>query len=175
MLQTILRSRVSTVGAQQLRFASVAAVKSATSSNTPLSAAYLGNIESRWEKMSEAERDEMTNALSERQKADWRTLTPLEKQASWYISYGSWGPRQPIHPKGEAGKIFFGVVLGVLAAAGVFTAIKLVLPGKPKTMSREWQTAANERLEKYNAEPFTGHDQRQSPYRGVFPTEDDDE
>lgn len=174
MLRSIANPR--TLGAARfVRQASAAATKPAAVSSTPLSVPTLRKLDTRWELMTEGERDELVSALTERQKADWKTLTPLEKQAAWYISYGEWGPRRPIHPKGEVARIVFGTLLGVAIAGGVFTLIRMSLPDKPKTMSREWETAADERLAAKNAEPFTGHSQIQSPYRGVHPTDDDDE
>lgn len=128
--------------------------------------------------MAEDDKDEIMNMLVERQKADWRELTPLEKKAAWYISYGEWGPRRPVHAKGDTQRIFIGTMIGVAAAFGAFALIRAFMPEKNKSMSKEWQQATNEQLEEINAEPFTGFNQIQSPLRGISADaedEDDDE
>lgn len=175
MLRSILRPNHIRL-ATSARLASTATAKPITniSPDTPLSVPSLRKLNTRWNTMTEVEKNELISALSERQKADWKTLTPLEKQAAWYISYGEWGPRTPIHPKGTVQKIVLGVLTGIAVSGLVFLSIRAVLPEKPKTMSQEWQQASNEELEKINAEPFSGYDQIQSPIRGVHPSEDDE-
>lgn len=143
----------------------------------PISNPTLRGLETRWEAMTEVEREDVVSQLAERQRADWKELTPLEKRAAWYVSYGEWGPRSPVHPKGSGRQIFVGILAGVAAAAALFLAVKAVTPPLPKTMSSEWQTASNEILAAHNAEPFQGHDQIQSPSTGISAEdlEDDDE
>lgn len=149
------------------RFASTHAISNPT----------LRQIPTRWESMPEDEREEIISLLAERQKGPWSELTPLEKQAAWYISYGTWGPRRPVLAKGSASIIVKGVLIGVAAAFGIFGLFRLVAPPLPKTMSEEWQTATNEQLDEINAEPFSGHDQVQSPPTGISAAdlEDDDD
>ncbi|CDO57337.1 similar to Saccharomyces cerevisiae YNL052W COX5A Subunit Va of cytochrome c oxidase, which is the terminal member of the mitochondrial inner membrane electron transport chain [Geotrichum candidum] len=121
------------------------------------------NLESRWEKMTSEEQEDIISQLAERQKGPWNELTPNEKRAAWYISYGSWGPRKPIHPEGEGKKIAFGIV-GIVAAAGiVFSTIRYFSEGLGITMNREWQEASDEILKENNANPFRGYSQVQSP------------
>jgi len=171
MLRTLLKSRSS---AAYVRMASTA-TPAASTATTPISTPTLRKLENRWEKMPEDDKNEIITALAERQKADWHELTPLEKKASWYISYGEWGPRRPIHAKGDGQRIFVGTLLGVLAAATLFFGGRSILPDQPKTMSAEWQQAATEELESINAEPFKGPNQVQSPNRGVSPADADDD
>ncbi|ANB13906.1 cytochrome c oxidase subunit Va [Sugiyamaella lignohabitans] len=132
----------------------------------------LVNLESRWEAMSEEERSDIVAQLAERQKGSWAELTVAEKRAAWYISYGAWGPRKPIHAPGDAGRIVKGIAAVILGAATLFTTIRLLSPSLPHTMNKEWQEAANEKLAEKNANPFTGYNQVQSPSKG--PSDDDE-
>lgn len=59
------------------------------------------DINKRWETMPNTEQEELVAKLTERQKLPWKELTQNEKQAAWYISYGEWGPRRPVHAKGD--------------------------------------------------------------------------
>lgn len=121
------------------------------------------NLESRWEKMTVEEQEDIISQLTERQKGPWNELTTNEKRAAWYISYGSWGPRKPIHPEGESTKIYLGVA-GVVGVAGiVFSLCRYFSEGLGPTMNREWQEAADEILKENNANPFRGYSQVQSP------------
>lgn len=125
--------------------------------------------------MTEVERDDVIGQLAERQKADWNELTPLEKQAAWYVSYGEWGPRRPIHPPGSSAYIFKGILLGILISGGLFFGSRLLTPPLPKTMAREWQAKSNEILADVNAEPFSGYNQIQSPPTGISEAEVEEE
>lgn len=151
MLRAIRPARQNLVKATQVRHASV------------ISTPTIINLESRWEKMTSEEQEDIISQLVERQKGSWKELTLQEKRAVWYISYGSWGPRKPIHPEGEAGKIFLGIA-GVVATAGlVFSLARYFSEGLGITMNREWQEAAEEILKENNANPFRGYNQVQSP------------
>jgi cytochrome c oxidase subunit 4 len=125
----------------------------------------LMNLENRWEKMSSEERNDIIEQLAERQKGSWKDLTVAEKRAAWYISYGAWGPRRPVHPEGSAKKIVFGIGAVVASALVLFGIFRAVTPPLPKTMSKEWQEKSNEILAENNANPFSGYNQIQSPSR----------
>ena len=120
------------------------------------------NLESRWEKMTVEEQEDIISQLAERQKGPWNELTPNEKRAAWYISYGSWGPRKPIHPEGETFKIALGIAGVVAAGAAVFTICRSLSEGLGITMNKEWQEAADEILKENKANPFRGYSQVQS-------------
>lgn len=121
------------------------------------------NLESRWEKMTSEEQEDIISQLAERQKGPWNELTLNEKRAAWYISYGTWGPRKPIHPEGEVTKIALGIV-GVLVGAGVvFGTARFLSEGLGITMNKEWQEASDEILKENLANPFRGYSQVQSP------------
>ena len=80
-----LNSRL--VGLNSIRLASTQAISNAT----------IMDINKRWETMPNTEQEELVAKLTERQKLPWKELTQNEKQAAWYISYGEWGPRRPVH------------------------------------------------------------------------------
>ncbi|KAF5096284.1 hypothetical protein D0Z03_001652 [Geotrichum reessii] len=124
------------------------------------------NLESRWEKMTSEEQEDIISQLAERQKGPWNELTLNEKRAAWYISYGSWGPRKVIHPEGEVQKIAFGV-FGILAAASaVFGIARYFSEGLGITMNKEWQEASDEILKEKLSNPFRGYSQVQSAPKG---------
>lgn len=151
MLRAIRPVRQALVKATQVRHASA------------ISTPTIINLESRWEAMTLEEQEDIISQLVERQKGPWTELTTQEKRAAWYISYGSWGPRKPIHPEGEGTKIMLGIAGVVIVAGTVFTAIRSVSEGLGPTMTREWQEAADEILKENNANPFRGYSQVQSP------------
>jgi cytochrome c oxidase subunit 4 len=169
----MLRSRTLNAVRTQIRpSVSSVAVRHAHALSKPT----LAHLDKRWEAMSEEERQDIIEQLAERQKGPWSELTEYEKKAAWFISYGAWGPRRPVHAPGDTRKILLGV-LGIMGAAGaLFATFRLAAPAPPRTLSKEWQEASNEILAENNANPFTGHNQIQSPSRGLpEPSEDDDE
>lgn len=119
------------------------------------------DLESRWEKMAVDEQEDIISQLAERQKGPWNELTPNEKRAAWYISYGTWGPRKPIHPKGELAEISKGVILVIVAAAGVFGFTRFISEPDGITLNKEWAQASNEILKEQKANPFRGYNQVQ--------------
>lgn len=127
----------------------------------------LMNLDQRWEAMGEEERSDIIGQLSERQKGDWKELTEAEKKATWYISYGAWGPRKPIHPEGEVKKITTGVAAIVIVAGALFALSRYMSEGLPRTMNREWQEATNEHLKEKNVNPFSGFNMVQSRSKGL--------
>ncbi|CEP22506.1 unnamed protein product [Cyberlindnera jadinii] len=131
-------------------------------STHPVSRAAISELESRWEELPAADQQEIVSQLAERQKLPWAELTEAEKKAAWYISYGAWGPRRPVHPKGESGKIAGGVFLGLFISLSIFFALRANAPAPPKTMNREWQEASDEYLKSKNANPWSNYSQVQS-------------
>jgi cytochrome c oxidase subunit 4 len=121
------------------------------------------NLESRWEKMTSEEQEDIISQLAERQKGSWNDLTLNEKRAAWYISYGSWGPRKPIHPEGEGKKIALGITGILVAATALFSTLRYFSEGLGITMNREWQEASDEILKEQLSNPFRGYSQVQSP------------
>lgn len=153
-VMTVARATVSSIGSRR-------AASHAISNPT------LMNLDQRWETMGEEERSDIIGQLSQRQLGDWKELTDAEKKAAWYISYGAWGPRKPIHPQGEVKKITTGVLAIIAVAGAIFATSRYLSEGLPHTMSREWQEATNERLKEKNVNPFSGFNMVQSRSKGL--------
>lgn len=148
MLRNITRvSRVTPV-----RFAQTAAISKASIMDLP----------SRWEGMPSAEQQDIVSKLAERQKLPWKELSETEKQAAWYISYGAWGPRRPVHAKGDVSYITKGVVLGLGVAIGLFAFVRQFSGDLPPSFNKEWQLKSDEYLKSKNANPWGGYSQVQS-------------
>lgn len=127
-----------------------------------LSNALIGDLNTRWDHLPAQDQENIVTKLSERQKLDWKQLTPSEKKAAWYVSYGEWGPRKPVHAKGDASKIFNGVIVGVAIALTMFLGIRSVSGGYPTTFNREWQEKSDEYLKSKKANPWSTYSQIQS-------------
>ena len=135
-----------------VRFAQSAAISKASIMDLP----------SRWESMPSTEQQNIVSKLAERQKLPWNQLTETEKQAAWYISYGEWGPRRPVHGKGDVAYITKGVILGLGISIGLFAFIRQFAGDYPKSMNKEWQLKSDEYLKSKNANPWGGYSQVQS-------------
>lgn len=163
---------------KSLRPSAVSRLATSTRAAHVISTPTLINIEKRWEFMPAEEREDIVHQLAERQKVNWTDLTLAEKQAAWYISYGPWGPRKPVHNPGDQTKIFVGIGIGLAASVGIF-ALCLALQPKDnvalRTQSLEWQEKSNEILKEVGANPFTTYNQIQSPSKGPLPEEDEDD
>ncbi|KAH3901294.1 probable Cytochrome c oxidase polypeptide 5A, mitochondrial [Saccharomycodes ludwigii] len=131
-------------------------------STSALSKASIVDLPSRWESMPSVEQQNIVAKLQERQKLPWNKLTPTEKQAAWYISYGSWGPRRPVYAKGDAGYIAKGVVVGLLVSLAIFAGLRQLAAPQSKTLNKEWQLKSDEYLKSKNANPWGGYSQVQS-------------
>lgn len=127
-----------------------------------LTKASIVDLPNRWEAMPAAEQHDIVSKLTDRQKLAWNELTDTEKQAAWYISYGEWGPRRPVHGKGDAAFIAKGVVVGILCSVGLFALLRAKAPDAPKTMNKDWQIKSDEYLKSKNANPWGGYSQVQS-------------
>lgn len=53
----------------------------------------LTNIPQRWESLPLPLKEEMQEYIDWQMKGAWQEMPLLEKQAAYYISYGTWGPR----------------------------------------------------------------------------------
>ncbi|VDB82753.1 unnamed protein product [Peniophora sp. CBMAI 1063] len=144
---------------------------SAAASSAPRAAIPLANLEAQWERMSNEEQVAVHEQLEELQKKNWKELSLAEKKAAYYVSFGPHGPRAPINPPGTTLKVALGVT-GLLAATGVvwFTTRSLA-PPPPKTMSKEWQEASNERAKEMRINPISGISSEEYKGKG-FVTED---
>lgn len=133
----------------------------AKASPAPLSPAYVGKLPQRWNAMPQADRAQIIADLKTRMALPWQDLTPAEKKAAYYISFGEWGPRKPLHGPGDAAKVFWGVTGGVVISAALYAIILSFATPDPVSMTREWQEASDEYLKSKNANPFTGYSQIQ--------------
>jgi len=133
------------------RMATAAATPSSSSSVIPLS-----NVEAQWEAMNKDDQLTVHRQLEEIQKKDWKTLSIDEKKAAYYVAFGPHGPRKPASPPGENLKILIWT-LGLIGVSGaIFGFTRTFAPPPPKTMTKEWQEAENERAKDLKLNPITG-------------------
>lgn len=157
MLRSTLRPVRQLVRLQSLRYASTVTA-APTSTATPA----IENLESRWESLSTADQTAVIEHLQTRQLGPWSELSAAEKKALWYVSYGAWGPRKPIHPEGESRKIALSVAGVLVLAGGIFAISRALSEGLGPTMTKEWQEKSDEILKANNSNPFRGYSQVQS-------------
>ncbi|CAG8503724.1 14997_t:CDS:2 [Dentiscutata heterogama] len=116
----------------------------------------IANIENQWKSLSETEKSNLIKKLEELQKQDWNKLSIDDKRAAYYVSFGPHGPREPLTGPGHTSKVFIGVG-GVLAASlGILLFTKKAVPEHPRTLTKEWQEATNEKMRRQKADPITG-------------------
>ncbi|KAF7301191.1 hypothetical protein MIND_00683700 [Mycena indigotica] len=113
----------------------------------------LSNIEAQWALLSPDEKSSVAEQLEVIQKRDWKLLSQDEKKAAYYVAFGPHGRRKPIHEKGDGFKIFLSVSAAVAVSGVLFYTIRSISPPLPKTMSKEWQEAMNERALEQKNEP----------------------
>ncbi|KAL5533193.1 hypothetical protein ACEPAF_4969 [Sanghuangporus sanghuang] len=116
----------------------------------------LSNVEAQWGKLSADEQLVVQQQIDELQKRDWKNLSMDEKRAAYYVAFGPHGPRTPVTPAGQPLKIFLAVVFGVSVAGTLSYAIRATAPPPPKTLTKEWQEAMNERAKEQQMNPISG-------------------
>jgi len=116
----------------------------------------LSNVEAQWEKLTSDEQLTIHQQLEELQKRDWKTLSLDEKKAAYYVAFGPHGPRADLHPPGSVPKLILFVIAGVCAGGALTLATRPFAGPDPKTMTKEWQEASNERARELNLDPITG-------------------
>jgi len=94
--------------------------------------------------------------LEQLQKKDWKELSIDEKKAAYYVAFGPHGPRTPASPPGTVYKVLLGTAAAVGVAASLFAAVRAAGSPEPKTMSKEWQEASNEKAKEQNMNPISG-------------------
>ncbi|KAK7203471.1 cytochrome c oxidase subunit IV-domain-containing protein [Myxozyma melibiosi] len=119
---------------------------------TPL----ISDLPARWESLPIKEQAALTVKIWKRQTLPWTELTLDEKRASFYISYGPWGPRKPMHGPYDTYKIIGGVILGLAASVVLFATARSFGGPAPRTLNRQWQEASDERYNTGLVEPFRG-------------------
>lgn len=150
-------SRIVGTTLQALRYQSAVSSAPRTLSN-----AYVGKLETRWLSLPKQDQTQLINDLKSRMELNWKDLLVEEKKAAYYISFGEWGPRKPLHAPGDAQFIVLVVSGSIVASMLIYLGITsyIAAPG-PSTMNREWQDASDEYLKSKNANPFTGYSQVQ--------------
>lgn len=126
-----------------------------------LSNAYVNKLDTRWESLPKQDQTALIDELKTRMELPWQELTPAEKKAAYYISFGEWGPRKPLYGPGDKNKVFWGTVAGLVAGISLFAGLRTLAPAPPVTLEREWQEKSDEYLKSKNANPFTGYSQIQ--------------
>ncbi|KAF5364657.1 hypothetical protein D9758_005531 [Tetrapyrgos nigripes] len=80
----------------------------------------------------------------------------LEIVLTYYVSFGPHGPRAPVSKPGDNFKIFLSTMALVGVSGILFYAIRAFSPEPPRTISKEWQEASNERALEQKMNPITG-------------------
>ncbi|KAI0086427.1 cytochrome c oxidase subunit IV-domain-containing protein [Irpex rosettiformis] len=120
------------------------------------SAIPLSNVEAQWERLSADEQLTVHQQLEEIQKKDWKTLSIDEKKAAYYVAFGPHGPRAPINPPGTTLKIAIWVTGFVGLGTALYVAARNLAQPPPKTISKEWEEASNERALEQKMDPISG-------------------
>ncbi|CAE6492283.1 unnamed protein product [Rhizoctonia solani] len=124
------------------------------------SAVPLANVEAQWESLSAEEQVEVHRELENLQKRDWKTLSIDEKKAAYFVAFGPHGPRTPTSPTGQGTKVIAGTLFVILAAGGAFGVVRafgVEYAGPvPRTITKEYEQAMNERAVAQKMNPITG-------------------
>ncbi|KAJ1307732.1 hypothetical protein OPQ81_001820 [Rhizoctonia solani] len=135
------------------------AVRAASTTASPIrssnSAVPLANVEAQWESLSSEEQLEVHRELEALQKRDWKTLSLDEKKAAYFVAFGPHGPRTPTAPAGQTMKVITGT-LAVIAVASAAYGIIRSFGTTPRTVTKEYQQAMNERALEQKMNPLTG-------------------
>ncbi|KAH9810977.1 cytochrome c oxidase subunit IV-domain-containing protein [Melampsora americana] len=151
-----LRQSIPSLSANGQTYATIAVPTDHSATGTSQSVPSISNIEAAWKEMTPQEQESIFHHLEGLQKKDWKQLSLDEKKASYWVSFGPHGPREPIHPPGSGLKLLLGITGCVTAGVATFVMIRLNSPGLPHTMSKEWQEASTERAKEQKMDPFTG-------------------
>ncbi|KZT19308.1 cytochrome c oxidase subunit IV [Neolentinus lepideus HHB14362 ss-1] len=157
-MQALRLARTTRVTPLRVRALTTAApsVASGSSSSTSASVIPLSNVEAQWEKMSSEEQLAVHQQLEAIQKKDWKELSIDEKKAAYYVAFGPHGPRAPINPPGSGVKIAFGTFALIATSGLIYYGVRQLGGPPPKTMTREWQEASNERAKEQKINPISG-------------------
>jgi len=128
----------------------------ASSSSGHVAPVPISNIEAQWDKFSSEEKLSVHEQLEVLQQKDWKELSLDEKKAAYYVAFGPHGPRAPTSQPGDNLKILLSTVALIGIAGALYLGIKSTSPPPPKTMTKEWQEASNERAKEMKLNPITG-------------------
>ncbi|KIJ92863.1 hypothetical protein K443DRAFT_685014 [Laccaria amethystina LaAM-08-1] len=116
----------------------------------------LSNVEAQWAKLSSEEKVAVHEQLEVLQKKDWKELSLDEKKAAYYVAFGPHGPRTPTSQPGDNFKILLSTFALVGVAGVLFYTLKQFAAPPPKTLTKEWEEASNERALEMKLNPITG-------------------
>ncbi|GMM33892.1 Mtc3 protein [Saccharomycopsis crataegensis] len=80
------------------------------------------NIQQTWVNLTEDEQDQILDHLAFKQEENWNDMSNEEKKASYFISYGPWGPRTV---GGNNASTVSGRVIGALTGSIISIALGL--------------------------------------------------
>ncbi|KAI0270260.1 cytochrome c oxidase subunit IV [Russula aff. rugulosa BPL654] len=147
----IVRRGLATAAAHPSHAGSSTSHVTAATSAIPLS-----NVEAQWATLSPSEQTAVHQQLEELQRKDWKTLSLAEKKAAYYVAFGPHGPRSPVNPPGTTVKILTGVSALIGTAGLLYAGFRSVAPPPPKTITKEWEEASNERAKELKINPISG-------------------
>ncbi|KAF8889863.1 cytochrome c oxidase subunit IV-domain-containing protein [Infundibulicybe gibba] len=156
LARTPLRRSVRCLATTANPTAAHVASSSPASSSSKQSVIPISNVEAQWAKMSSEEKLTVHEQLEQLQLKDWKELSIDEKKAAYYVAFGPHGPRAPTSQPGDTLKIFLGTMALVGVAGAVFWALRVAAPSPPKTLTKEWEEASNERALEMKLNPITG-------------------
>jgi len=126
------------------------------SSSTHIAPVPLSNVEAHWEKLSSEQKVSLHEQLELLQQKDWKELSLDEKKAAYFVAFGPHGPRTPTSQPGDGLKILLAVTGLVGATVVLHQVVRRLGQPAPKSMSKEWQEASNERAIEQKLNPITG-------------------
>ncbi|KAF8800522.1 COX4-domain-containing protein [Phlegmacium glaucopus] len=116
----------------------------------------LSNLEALWTKLDSEEKLAVHEQLEALQLKDWKALSMDEKKAAYYVAFGPHGPRAPTSAPGEGFKILLATAGLISLAGALFYVVQSLGAPPPKTLTKEWQEASNERAKEMNLNPISG-------------------
>jgi len=155
---SVQRRCLATATANQVHLSSTASSPSAASASSGARVANipLSNIEAHWQRLSGEEKLSVHEKLEALQLKDWKELSLEEKRAAYYVAFGPHGPRAPTSQPGDSVKILLSTLALIAAGSALFFTIKAFSPAPPRTMTKEWQEASNERAKEMKINPISG-------------------
>jgi len=138
-----------------------AEVAASSSSAPPITASRvtpvpLSNVEAMWAKLNSDDKMAVHAQLEGLQLKDWKTLSIDEKKAAYYVAFGPHGPRAPTSAPGDGLKVFLATTALVGLAGVLYYVTHLFAAPPPKTLTKEWQEASNERAKELKLNPISG-------------------
>jgi len=116
----------------------------------------LSNVEAQWAALSVEDKAVVHEQLEVLQKKEWKELSLDEKRAAYYVAFGPHGPRTPSSKPGDTLKVF-GYTMALVGVSGILSLVfRHFANPQPKTMTKEWQEATNDRAREMKIDPISG-------------------